>query len=81
VELTSRQRGFITWLSLAPGREAYVSRSWAETAAELETLGMVEVLGGCTGLLASLSPAGVAYLTALEDKASDDRGGAAEVHG
>jgi hypothetical protein len=62
VELSSRQRGFLKWLSLAPGRQAYVSNSWKDTATELEALGMIEMLGGCTGLLASLSLAGIGYL-------------------
>jgi hypothetical protein len=62
MELTSRQRGFLQWLSLSPQREAHVSRSWQETAADLEGLGLVEVVGNHGGLLASLSLAGIGYI-------------------
>jgi hypothetical protein len=62
MELTSRQRGFLQWLDLSPQREAQVSRSWADTATELEGLGLIEVIGNHGGLLASLSLAGIGYL-------------------
>jgi hypothetical protein len=81
MELTKRQLGFMRWLALAPGRQAQVSHSWTQTTADLESAGLIETLGNHGVVLASLSPAGVAYLTALDDRVSDDRGREAEAHG
>jgi hypothetical protein len=71
MELSARQRGFLLWLSLAPQREAYVSNSWKDTAAELEGQGMIEIIGGYCGLLASLTPAGAHYLQTIEDASKE----------
>lgn len=60
-ELTARQLGFLRWLSLARSHKVHVSYSWQETAAELERLGLITVLGR----MASLTTDGISHLQGL----------------